>query len=696
MVGVSLPAHRRLLLLAGDQAWGEGWVRHQLGVEDLADTLWIASTAGPGVEPVPAHEVVQRLGSECRLLVVNAHQGFNPDAFAAALGTLRGGGDCVVLAPSMQSWPSFEDPDKVRFAAYPHEVGDMPGHFLGRLCGLWREAPAVHIVTPDSSITLRMAPSVAAPFHLSNDQAAAVAAVERVAHGHARRPLVLTADRGRGKSTVLGIAAARLLMAGLPRITVVAPHRAAATTLFRHAMAHAGEMPQGVKDVTIGAGRLCFRLPADCLAEVPDSLGLVMVDEAAAIPVSVLAKLLDHHNRLVFASTVHGYEGSGRGFELRFRSTLERLMPQWRGMQLTQPLRWPADDPLELLLNRTFVLDVDLGSATDAQDAEIGIDKIDQQQLAADEPLLRRVFGLLVNAHYQTRPSDLRQLLDNPDVHLWLARRGDTVSGVLLAVTEGGFDAPMAAQVLDGGRRPRGHLLAQSLAVHAGLDDCLVQRVLRVQRIAVHPAQRRCGIGGRLLDAAAQWGRVRAKDLLGCTFGIEAALLGFWKASGFAPVRLGVRVDPASAAHSLFMLRGLSGRGCALARLAGDRFLQALPWSLGAGLQALDSHLACLLLRGRDCTDLPLTADDRVAIGRVAGGARLPATADAVLWRTVVRLAARADSDADSLAPLVAWHLQHRTAVQICAGFALCGRDAMGAHMRHVLAHHGEAFLYDG
>ena len=133
MVGVSPPGHRRLLLLAGDQAWGEGWVMHQLGIEDRADTLWIASTAGPGVEPVPAHKVVQRLGSECRLLVVNAHQGFNPDAFAAALGTLRGGGDCVVLAPSLQGWPSFEDPDKARFAAYPHQVGDMPGYFLGRL-----------------------------------------------------------------------------------------------------------------------------------------------------------------------------------------------------------------------------------------------------------------------------------------------------------------------------------------------------------------------------------------------------------------------------------------------------------------------------------------------------------------------------------------------------------------------------------
>jgi tRNA(Met) cytidine acetyltransferase len=693
---VSPPAHRRLLLVTGDRAWGEAWVTRQLVSDDFADTLWIASTAGPGIAAVAARKAVQHLGGECRLLVVDAHQGFNPDAFAAALGTLRGGGDCVVLAPALADWPSFDDPDKARFAAYPHEIGDMRGHFLARLCRLWRDAPGVHIVMPQSPVTLRMAPPAAVAFHLSDDQAAAVAAVERVARGHARRPLVLTADRGRGKSTVLGVAAARLLTAGLPRITVVAPHRTAAATLFRHAMAHAGQPLHEVADVQIGAGQLCFRLPADCLAEAPGGPGLVMVDEAAAIPVGVLAQLLEHHNRLVFASTVHGYEGSGRGFELRFRSTLDRLMPQWRSLQLTQPLRWAADDPLEALLNRAFVLDADLEDLPDERDADVWIDRVDQRQLAADEPLLRRVFGLLVNAHYQTRPSDLRQLLDNPDVHLWLARRGGLVAGVLLAITEGGFDAPMVAKVLNGGRRPRGHLLAQSLAVHAGLDACLGQRVLRIQRIAVHPALRRRGIGGLLVNAVAQWGSANSADLLGCTFGIERSLLDFWQAAGFAAVRLGVRIDPASAAHSVFMLRGLGERGRALTREAGQRFLAALPWTLGAGLRDLDSHLASLLLQGRDCADLSLTADDVVAIERIAGGARQPATADAILWRAVVRLAASGNGHGDGLALLVAWQLQHRTAAQICAAFAVCGRDALEDHLRNVLAQHRNIFLSSG
>jgi tRNA(Met) cytidine acetyltransferase len=684
------PGSRRLVLLAAGEDAAQQWLLRRFPAGLPAGTLWIAERAPPGVVATPAAQALRHLGSECRLLVFNAHQGLHPDGFAAAVGTLRGGGDCVVLAPPLAEWQTFADPDQARFAAYPHRARDMAGHFLARLQRIWQGHAAVRVVTTDSALVPRVAAEAEAhaAVQLSEMQLQVVAAIERVAHGHAGRPLVLTADRGRGKSTALGVAAARLLAAGLPRISVVAAGRGAAETLLRHA---AAGLPGGAD-----AQRLRFMRPAECLAEAGHDLGLVLVDEAASVPVATLEALLERSRRLVFASTVHGYEGSGRGFELRFAARLARRMPQTRRMRLSEPVRWAAGDPLEDLLNRSLLLDAGLPELGTAAAAEPLIEQVDAAQLAADEGLLRQVFGLLVAAHYQTRPSDLRQLLDNPDLCLWLARVDGVVAGVVLLGREGGFDAAMQEQVLDGRRRPRGHLLAQSLAVHAGLDDCLHLRLLRVQRIAVHPAWQRRGLAGAMLDAAAARATAAGFDLLGCAFGLEPWLLAFWRAVGFEPVRLGVRVDPASAGHSLFMLRALGDAGEALLAQARHDFLAALPWSLGASLVDLDSALAVELLRGRRCADIALSAAERLALRRLAAGARQPATAESTLWKALLRLAADGVVQPQRLAPLFAWQVQRRPLRQVARSFGKRGRKALEDELRSLLAQHEAHLLSSG
>jgi len=677
---------RRLLLVQADAAWAERWVLDQIDAAERDATLWIAEQVDAAVTSTPAAQVGQRLGAEYRLLVFNGHQGLHPDAFAAAMGTLRGGGDAVLLLPDLPDWASYPDPDRARLAAYPYTPEQIGCAFLTRLRHCWLDHPAVRQVTPDAPIALRLAPASSGSLILNDEQTAAVAAVERVARGHARRPLVLTADRGRGKSTVLGIAAARLLLDGFSQVTVVAPHRAAAETLLQHALAEAGVAGPLTDVLDIGSGQLRFRLPADCLAGELQSAGLVLVDEAAAIPVAVLAVLLAHSNRLVFASTVHGYEGSGRGFDLRFRDLLTRSMPQWRALRLVAPVRWLADDPLEDLLNRSLLLDVQLPSLDEVErDARSRIVKIDRARLAEDEPLLRSLFGLLVNAHYQTRPSDLRALLDCPDRHLWLAYAGDAVVGVLLTLVEGNFDADMAGEIMNGWRRPRGHLLPQSLAVHADLEEALRRRVLRVQRIAVHPSLRRRGLGRRMLAQCTSWAAGQDVDVLGCAFGADPELLGFWRALDFVPVRLGTRIDPASAAHSLFMLRGLSKPGSALASVAHERFVAGLPWSLGASLQTLDSALAAALLQGRPCSDLALSTAERQALQRIAGEVRGPAGAEVAVWKALVGFAADGAASPVQLAPLIARWLQHLAPDQVGRRYGIVGRREMQSQLCELL-----------
>jgi tRNA(Met) cytidine acetyltransferase len=254
-----------------------------------------------------------------------------------------------------------------------------------------------------------------------------------------------------------------------------------------------------------------------------------------------------------------------------------------------------------------------------------------------------------------------------------------------MALIEGDLDRVMADRVAAGERRPRGHLLPQSLAVHAGLEDILRCRVLRVQRLAVHPQRRRQGVATRLIASVADWALSARFDLLGCAYGADPPLLQFWQSVGFLPARCGIRVDPASALHSLFMLRGLNVRGSALATQACWRFRNQLPWALGGSLGTLDAALGARLLRGRDCADVTLSVADR----RDLAGGRQPATAEALIWKALVEVAAVGAVPPRSLAPLIAWQLQHQPVRRVCESYALRGRRDLEASLRALLRHVG-------
>ena len=419
---------------------------------------------------------------------------------------------------------------------------------------------------------------------LTSDQERAVSAVERVVSGHRRRPVVLVAHRGRGKSTALGVAAARLVDAKrVGRVAVVAPHGAAVSALLEHAGPAARERIDVV---------------SPWAAAGPLEADLVLVDEAAAVPVHLLAAMLEHHARIAFATTVHGYEGTGRGFELRFRAVLDRLTPQWREIPLRQPVRWSEGDPLERLFFEMLLLDAEPAPAEALAGVEPVVERIDRDRLAADELLLRQLFGLLVTAHYRTRPHDLRALLDAPGVTLHAALCGGAVAGVAVAQTEGGFDAETAEAIWSGRRRPRGHLMAQSLAIHAGVEDAPRRRFQRITRIAVHPALRRRGIGRRLVAAVTADAAAAGADLVGSSFGATEELVAFWRGVGLQPVRVGSRRDAASGAHSVMVAAPLTAAGEAVTAEARRRLGEGAAALLGEPLAGLEPEIASAVFAG--------------------------------------------------------------------------------------------------
>lgn len=585
---------RRLIWLEGDEA---DCIASTEPLQDGA-IFWLGE--GPAHHgPVPTAKALQRLGQECDTLVFNAFSGFHPDAFGALAGTLRAGGMLLLLTPPRELWPAWPDPDRIRLVAQPEEASRAGHGFIARLVRLLTGDPALSLLPPTSPQPWQ---PIGAERPLSDDQALALPAIHRVLHGHRRRPLVLSADRGRGKSSLLGLAAAGLLRQQPDlKIVVTAPSQATVATLF----AHAARALDTTQEQLVG---LEFCSPDRLVHEAlqPD---LLLVDEAAAIPTPLLEAMLARHSRIVFATTEHGYEGTGRGFHLRFKRVLDRQTPDWQEIHLAEPIRWSTRDPLEPLVFRLLGLNTEVDAPQPPTNPSWRL--IGQGTLAADEALLNQVFGLLVLAHYQTTPSDLRSLLESPDLDIHLLEQAQSLLGVALVAREGNITPELAEAIWAGRRRPRGHLLPQSLLAHAGFKTAGGRSYARVMRIAIHPALHRQGLGSRLLGQLEDYYREEGLDYLGSAFSASADLLPFWHKAGLVTLRIGLQRDAASGSHAALLLKALKPEWQAELDLWRQRFVQQLPTLLAGELKELDPELVWQCVKGQELAVPELDAFER-------------------------------------------------------------------------------------
>ncbi|CEP34678.1 tRNA(Met) cytidine acetyltransferase TmcA [Halomonas sp. R57-5] len=640
--------------------------------QSLAQALWQAHTwQAPlwvGDNYLSPRKARMRLGAEHQLVVLDTHgTGFDPEALGALAGTITAGGLLVLLTP--QPWGAAPDPDYARFTDHPWHWSELSCHYLSRLARQLQASAQLVRWDVDQSLHLPHLPArkvdntaTADSDCLTADQAYAVKELIGLKR---RRPLVITADRGRGKSAALGIACARLLMRKAQRIVLTAPRLSAVESVFERV---AALCPDGRRvapgHFVLAEGSELIFLPPDGLTEQINAQqqggdgSYLMVDEAAAIPAALLEQWLAAFPRIAFATTVHGYEGSGRGFALRFRATLERLTPQWKALTLNAPIRWHSGDPLETLVNQLLLLKAPLPIAQPGGSA-VAAQVVDQGLLAQQDAGLEKLFGLLVQSHYRTSPNDLRQLLDGPGTQLRTIEQAGEPQAVLVTREEGGFEPALADQVARGKRRRQGHLLAQSLATHAGSRAALTARWRRVVRIASHPERRRQGLGQALLDEDMAAATQQGVALYGATFGAEASLLRFWLAQCFTPVRLGITREVSTGEFAVMVAKALNSEGEAVLADLSERFQAGLPSLLAFELKALPAPVLVLLLA--QLPSMPLSDREWQDIDDVATAHRDPALARTALQALARETSQRTLTEPQQLAhqQLSAWAFQN-------------------------------------
>ncbi len=531
---------RAPVVLKGDDNWMTSLLNHYIcQFDDATKLVNIGAGALKGVTTLPIGKGKQLLGSECDVLFYDMRSGFDANCFNSAVGTIRGGGLLVVLmanTSNLNHWLQCQLNKLPTIESSTNSFTNLP---------LLSELPSIHLDSEE----------------LYSEQAQAVELIKKVLYGHRKRPLVLSADRGRGKSSALGIAAAHMIDERACQIIVSAPARSTVEPLFQHCLDLLGDsiVESSRNRLLTRSGSVRYVSPDELIKEQFEC-DVLFVDEAAAIPVPLLQNLIGKYHRVVLSSTIHGYEGCGRGFSLKFVPWLREVRPGTKEWSMRQPIRWAKFDPLERWCKDTFLLASEFSPVDETTPFDIEavqFEVIEKEHMLDNWELLSHAFALLVNAHYQTSPNDLMQVLDNPNVTLYVARIQQKIVGSVLVVKEGQITPEVVADIQSGKRRPKGHLVPSDLANHLGVADAAAQSCARVMRIAVHPKLQGHGIGSEMLLRLESMLKGKV-DYLATSFGATKELLHFWNKAKYVPLRLGFSVDQSSGTHSVILVRPLS------------------------------------------------------------------------------------------------------------------------------------------
>lgn len=299
------------------------------------------------------------------------------------------------------------------------------------------------------------------------DQAKAVLKfIEGISEKTLRSTVALTAARGRGKSAALGLAIAGAVAFGYSNIFVTSPSPDNLHTLFEFvfkgfdALQYQEHLDyEIVQSLNPEFNKAVIRVnvfrehrqtiqyihPADAV-----KLGqaeLVVIDEAAAIPLPLVKSLLGPY--LVFmASTINGYEGTGRSLSLKLIQQLRQQSAQSQvsttaenkttttarlasartlhEVSLQESIRYAPGDAVEKWLNDLLCLDclnvTRIVSGCPLPEA-CELYYVNRDTLfcyhKASEVFLQRLMALYVASHYKNSPNDLQMLSDAPAHHLF-------------------------------------------------------------------------------------------------------------------------------------------------------------------------------------------------------------------------------------------------------------------------------------
>ena len=452
--------------------------------------------------------------------------------------------------------------------------------------------------------------------------------VDTISERNPKYTISITSGRGRGKSSSMGLAVSSAIVYGYSNIIVTAPSPENLKTFFEFVIKGLNQLnfiehkdyviQEGINEfkgvivnITINKNHkqvIRYITPTDIL--IFQMAELVIIDEAAAIPLNIVKRIMP--DCLTFmASTIQGYEGTGRSLSIKLIDNLRNNQDNINGrllkeVTLNQAIRYADNDPIESWLNDLLLLDatnVDSFDESIVDPKKLELYYVNRDTLfsyhKASEAFLKKIMSLFVSSHYKNSPNDLQLLSDAPAHRIFVLCRtinkeSKSLPDIYCAIQvceEGGIAKDIILSNSKRGMKPSGDLIPWIISEHYQDSEFAHLTGVRIVRIACHPDYQKMGYGSRALELLSQYyegkfvkineddsdvkddddnkKKKKLKPLLskledvkptfiyylGTSFGLTKNLFNFWNKNGYKPLYLALASNDITGEHSCIMLK---------------------------------------------------------------------------------------------------------------------------------------------
>ena len=318
------------------------------------------------------------------------------------------------------------------------------------------------------------------------------------------------------------------------------------------------------------------------------------------------------------ASTIQGYEGTGRSLSIKLIDEMRNNQKMsgsriLKEISLSQAIRYADNAPIELWLNRLLILD-----ATSAESFEDSLEDPSKLELymvnrdtlfsyhKGSEAFLKKIMSLFVSSHYKNSPNDLQLLSDAPSHKIFVLckaldkqKKAKGLPDIYCAIQvceEGGISKDVILTNNKRGLKPSGDLIPWTISEHYQDQEFAHMTSIRIVRIACHPDCQRMGYGSKALELLSHYyegkfikldddeeieesgdekektGKKKLKPLLskledikppfiyylGTSFGLTNTLYNFWQKNGYKPLYIAMNSNSITGEHSCIMIKPIN------------------------------------------------------------------------------------------------------------------------------------------